>query len=105
MPLSQIKTTLSLTNKLVILKYTKLEIAIIIIIIIIIIYKLWINEWLEWAVVADGSRSDANAGSAQEYQDNEFRDKLALSRPAYPLFPADLWSSNATSHSCGQQPL
>jgi hypothetical protein len=32
----------------------------------------------------DGSHSMADAGSAQEYQDNEFRDELGVSNSTHP---------------------
>ena len=53
------------------------------------------NEWMDWAVWVDGSRSQANTRLAQEYQDNDFGDELSVSNSTHPLFPAYLWSSSA----------
>ena len=47
----------------------------------------------------DGSHSHADGESAQDNQDNEFRDELNSSDPAHPLFPTNLNSNSATYHS------
>ena len=46
----------------------------------------------------DGSRSLADAESAQEYKDNDFRDELEVSAPTHPLFPTSLNSNNTVNH-------
>ena len=60
------------------------------------------NEWMNgMSRQVDGSRSTADPGSAQEYQDKEFNDEVSVSDPSHPLFPTCLLSKTAADHMCG----
>ena len=45
---------------------------------------------MDWAVDTTDLTLELTLESAQEYQDNEFKDKLSLSDPTYPLLRQSL---------------